>query len=111
MNSVDGGNLIHITHFSSVLPKESRGEQSFTITVFCFDGAGLYILPKNYVTMVLCKKIFIKFKATQTHFNHCLFNITSFFSSFCLAASYRALVVWRQRLWQLFAIQCQDVCD
>lgn len=36
MNSVDDGNLIHITHSSSVLPKESRGEQSFTITYPCF---------------------------------------------------------------------------
>lgn len=36
MNGSDGGNLIHLSHFSSVFPKEEEGKKSLTILYPCF---------------------------------------------------------------------------
>lgn len=68
MNSSDGGNLIHKTHFSSELPKEDRGKQSLTITYLCFshllaptwqDYTDIYLI--NNVIKVINNKNFLKF--------------------------------------------------
>lgn len=54
MNSSDGGNLIHITHFSSALPKEDRRRQSRNVCPI------LYILLINNVIMVVNTKALLK---------------------------------------------------
>lgn len=47
MNSLDGGNLIHITHLSCLLPKEDQGQQRLS-HIFAYMGQDcVYFLHKQ----------------------------------------------------------------